>query len=141
MLKGRVDVSQAKRHLSAMSKVSPISAGLSERCPNCGQGRVFRGYLKFKNRCEACGQDFTQSDTADGPAFFVGFIVLIFFAPFGFIIPMADQPLWWKILLMFILVIVTIVASLILLPKAKSLMMALQVANQAKQAELKGDED
>ena len=54
---------------------------------------------------------------------------------------MADQPLWWKILLMFILVIVTIVASLILLPKAKSLMMALQVANQAKQAELKGDED
>ena len=118
-----------------MSKVSPISAGLSERCPSCGQGRVFRAYLKFKPACEACGQDFTKADTADGPAFFVGFIVLIFFAPFGFIIPMADQPLWWKILMMFGLAIITIIASLVLLPKAKSLLMALQLSNKAEQAE------
>lgn len=118
-----------------MSKVSPISAGLSERCPNCGQGRVFRAYLKFKPACEACGQDFTKADTADGPAFFVGFIVLIFFAPFGFIIPMADQPLWWKILLMVGLAIITIIASLVLLPKAKSLLMALQLSNKAEQAQ------
>lgn len=117
-----------------MSKVSPISAGLSERCPNCGQGRVFRAYLKFKPACEACGQDFTKADTADGPAFFVGFIVLIFFAPFGFIIPMADQPVWWKILMMLGLAIVTIIASLVLLPKAKSLLMALQLSNKAEQA-------
>lgn len=118
-----------------MTKVSPISAGLQERCPNCGQGRVWRGYLKFKPACEACGQDFTQADTADGPAFFVGFIVLILFAPFGFIIPMADQPIWWKILLMLALVIITIIACLVLLPKAKSLLMALQIANKAKEAE------
>ena len=124
-----------------MTRVSPISAGLAERCPTCGQGRVFRAYLKFKPRCEACGQDFTSSDTADGPAFFVGFLVLIIFAPFGFIIPMAKIALFPKILLMLLLTIVTIVASLIMLPKAKSLMMALQVANKAKEAELDtGDE-
>lgn len=116
-----------------MSKVSPISAGLSERCPTCGQGRVFRGYLKFKSACEACGQDFTKADTADGPAFFVGFIVLILFAPFGFIIPMADQPVWWKALMMIGLVVVTMVACLFLLPKAKSLLMALQISNKAEQ--------
>jgi len=119
-----------------MSNVSPISAGLQGRCPTCGQGRVWRGYLKFKHACDACGQDFSQADTADGPAFFVGFLVLIFFAPFGFIIPMADQPVWWKILMMIILVFITVIVSLILLPKAKSLLMALQIANKAKEAEL-----
>ena len=91
--------------------MSPISAGLAERCPSCGQGRVFRAYLKFKPACEACGQDFTKADTADGPAFFVGFFVLILFAPFGFIIPMADQPIWWKALMMIILVIITVAAA------------------------------
>lgn len=124
-----------------MTRVSPISAGLAERCPNCGQGRVFRGYLKFKPNCEACGQDFLSSDTADGPAFFVGFLVLIIFAPFGFIIPMANIGLALKLFLMFVLTVATIVASLIMLPKAKSLMMALQVANKAKEAELDHGED
>ena len=60
-----------------------------------------------------------SSDTADGPAFFVGFIVLIIFAPFGFIIPMANIGLALKLFLMFVLTVVTIVASLIMLPKAK----------------------
>lgn len=77
-----------------------------------------------------------SSDTADGPAFFVGFLVLIIFAPFGFIIPMAKIGLALKLFLMFLLTVVTIVASLVMLPKAKSLMMALQVANKAKEAEL-----
>lgn len=122
--------------MGGMSNVSPISAGLSERCPNCGEGRIWRGYLKLKPACEACGQDFSQTDTADGPAFFVGFAVLILFAPFGFIIGMASQPIWVKILLMLLLTIITIVASLMMLPKAKSLMMALQIANKAQQAEL-----
>ena len=70
--------------MAGMTKVSPISAGLQGRCPTCGQGRVWRGYLKFKPACEACGQDFTQADTADGPAFFVGFFVLIILAPFAY---------------------------------------------------------
>ncbi len=119
-----------------MSNASPISAGLAERCVTCGQGRIWRGYLKPKPACEACGQDFSQTDTADGPAFFVGFLVLILFAPFGFIIGMASQPVWWKILFMLILVAVTVIASLVMLPKAKSLLMALQIANKAQQAEL-----
>ena len=49
---------------------------------------------------------------------------------------MADQPVWWKILMMIILVFITVIVSLILLPKAKSLLMALQIANKAKEAEL-----
>src|SRR5260370_21946516 len=49
------------------------------RCPCCGEGRLFRGFLALHSRCERCGLDFSFADSADGPAFFV-----IFFA--GFIV-------------------------------------------------------
>ena len=116
-----------------MSKVSPISAGLASRWASAVLVRK-PIYLKFKPACEACGQDFTIADTADGPAFFVGFIVLILFGPFGFLIPMANLPIWVRVLLMIGLAIVTLIASLIMLPKAKSLLMALQISHKAEEA-------
>ena len=61
--------------------VSALSAGLRCRCPNCGEGPVFRGFLKFRDRCEACGADLTVADAGDGPAFFVMFAALIFIVP------------------------------------------------------------
>ena len=54
---------------------------------------------------------------------------------------MANIGLALKLFLMFVLTVVTIIASLIMLPKAKSLMMALQVANKAKEAELDHGDD
>ncbi|MGZ3311804.1 MAG: DUF983 domain-containing protein, partial [Xanthobacteraceae bacterium] len=58
---------------------SPIVAGLLGRCPRCGKGRLFQGFLTLRPRCESCGLDFSFVDSADGPAFFVmffsGFVV------------------------------------------------------------------
>src|SRR5712692_9765009 len=58
---------------------SPYMAGLAGRCPRCGKGRLFSGFLTVKPRCEACGLDFGFADSGDGPAVFViliaGFIV------------------------------------------------------------------
>ena len=50
---------------------SSLSAGLRCRCPRCGEGHLFRGYLTVAPSCEACGLDFSFADPADGPAFFV----------------------------------------------------------------------
>lgn len=124
-----------------MTNQSPIETGLKQRCPNCGEGRIWSSYLTFKPKCEVCGQDFQSSDTADGPAFFVGFIVLILFAPFGFIIPMAEQPLWWKLAMFAGLTTITVLACLAFLPIAKSLLLSLQVAHKAKEAELVEKDD
>ena len=48
-------------------------------CPRCGRGRLFAGYLKVAEKCQACELDFAGHDAADGPAVFiiliVGFIV------------------------------------------------------------------
>ena len=60
--------------------VSPISVGLACRCPRCGRGRLFDGYLTVAARCPICDLDLGAQDSGDGPAVFVvlilGFVVV-----------------------------------------------------------------
>jgi len=90
----------------------PLTAaetGLHGRCPRCGQGRLFTGFLTPAERCANCGLDFTTfADAGDGPAVFVimivGFIVvgLALFVEFTFAPPYWVHALLW-IPLIFIL--------------------------------------
>ncbi len=63
--------------------------GLMGRCPNCGEGHLFRGYLKVDPRCDACGHDLSQYRADDGPAYFtiliVGHLVIAPMLCFSFI--------------------------------------------------------
>ena len=36
-------------------RLSPFATGLACRCPRCGRGKLFRGFLKVVERCPACG--------------------------------------------------------------------------------------
>ena len=51
--------------------LSTLSTGLRCRCPRCGKGRLFSGFLKLAPACDACGLDYGFAEPADGPAFFV----------------------------------------------------------------------
>ena len=44
--------------------------GFSGKCPACGQGRLFRAYLKVVDRCEACGEALHHHRADDAPAYF-----------------------------------------------------------------------
>jgi uncharacterized protein (DUF983 family) len=59
---------------------SPVAAGLACRCPRCGKGKLFQGFLTLKPRCESCGLDYAFIDSGDGPAVFIillaGFVVV-----------------------------------------------------------------
>jgi uncharacterized protein (DUF983 family) len=46
-----------------------ISRGVRQCCPNCGEGRLFRAYLKVETPCSACGHDNLQYPSDDGPAY------------------------------------------------------------------------
>ena len=48
----------------------PVSTGMRGRCPRCGEGDLFKG-LKVKERCTACGLDYSFSDEGDGPTAFI----------------------------------------------------------------------
>jgi uncharacterized protein (DUF983 family) len=66
-----------------------LARGLARRCPACGEGRLFRGYLKVQETCAHCGHDNAQYRADDGPAYFtiliVGHLVLAPLLCFGFI--------------------------------------------------------
>lgn len=58
-----------------------LSRGLRGRCPHCGEGRLFRTYLKVSQACPACGVDLARYPADDGPAYFtiliVGHLVIV----------------------------------------------------------------
>lgn len=113
---------------------APIKSGFHERCGRCGNGKLFRGYLKFNDRCDVCGLDFSVADTADGPAFFVGSLVMIVFAPFYYILPIADISMELKMPLMALLFGIMSGSIIILLPKFKALLFNLQIKHRAEEA-------
>ena len=49
--------------------------GFRGRCPNCGEGKLFRAYLKTHDACAVCGQDFRHQRADDLPAYLVIVIV------------------------------------------------------------------
>jgi uncharacterized protein (DUF983 family) len=81
---------------------STIEAGLRCRCPRCGEGRLFRGFLQIAPSCERCGLDFGFADPADGPAFFVmsgvGILVTAVWAIWAFT---AQPPIWAQMAVVF----------------------------------------
>ena len=53
---------------------SPILKAIIGRCPRCGRGRLFAGFLAVAERCGVCGLSFVGHDAADGPAVFITFV-------------------------------------------------------------------
>jgi len=51
--------------------LDPMRTGIRGRCPRCGKGHLFAGFLKMQDECEVCGLSYAFADPADGPAFFV----------------------------------------------------------------------
>jgi uncharacterized protein (DUF983 family) len=55
--------------LAAHTFSRSIARGISQRCPNCGRGKLFSRYLKVEPRCRECGCDLSQFRADDGPAY------------------------------------------------------------------------
>jgi uncharacterized protein (DUF983 family) len=120
--------------ITGHSVYEPIMRGLAGRCPRCGKGRLFEGFLKVKPRCEVCGLDFSFADSADGPAFFVmaisGFIVV--FAALAVEV-LYQPPFWVHALLWVPLILITTLAPL---RPVKGLLIALQYHHRAAEGRL-----
>jgi uncharacterized protein (DUF983 family) len=114
------------------SRPNPLLSGLAGRCPNCGEGHLFEGFLKVSPSCEACGFDLSSADSGDGPAVFVilvgGFLVA-FAALFT---EVAVHPPVWVHLLLWLPI--TVIVCLALLRPFKGAMLAAQFMNKASEA-------
>ena len=113
------------------ARIDPIRAGLLCRCPNCGRGPLYAGFLKVVGRCRACGFDFTRLNTGDGAAVFV---MQIAGAPvvFGALyVQIAYSPPIWAMLVVALPLVAGL--SLGLMRPGKGVMIALQMRNKAGQ--------
>ncbi len=100
--------------------------GLRGRCPNCGEGRILRSYLKIRSACEACGQDFTAARADDGPAYLTILIVGHLMAPILHLYFVRLRPEPWEMVAVF--GIGCTVLSLLMLPRIKGGIVGLQWA-------------
>jgi uncharacterized protein (DUF983 family) len=114
----------------------PIARGLSGRCPRCGKGRLFNGFLTIAARCERCGLDYSFADSGDGPAIFVilisGFVVV---AAALMVEVLYEPPYWVHALLWVPLILVT---TLLPLRAMKGLLISLQYHHKAAEGRLMG---
>jgi uncharacterized protein (DUF983 family) len=53
---------------------SSIKVALKSRCPRCGEGKLFKGFLTVAPSCDKCGLDYAFADAGDGPAVFITLI-------------------------------------------------------------------
>jgi uncharacterized protein (DUF983 family) len=111
---------------------APFLAGALGRCPNCGDGPLFTGFLKVAPKCSRCGFDLTRADSGDGPAVFVIFIAG-FIAAFGVLFTeIAFRPPIWVHFVVWLPV--AAILCLGLLQPMKGLMIAAQFVNRASEA-------
>src|SRR3546814_6132215 len=82
--------------VSGAHSPSAYAAGLACRCPRCGRGRLFDGYLTVRPVCDACGLDLASHDTGDGPSVFVIFILGAVVVPLALTVEAAFQPPLWR---------------------------------------------
>lgn len=110
---------------------SPYSTGLAGRCPRCGQGRLFQGFINLAPKCESCGLDYKFADAGDGPAVFVtlfaGFLVL----GAALWVEINYEPPFWVHAVIFLPL--TLIVCLGMLRPLKGLLIALQYRNKAEQ--------
>jgi uncharacterized protein (DUF983 family) len=111
--------------------VSPFIAGLTGKCPRCGEGHLFSGLLKIAPSCDKCGLDYSFADAGDAPAIIVmtvaGFVVL----GATLLVEIFYQPPYWVHAV--VAIPLAVVFCVLLLRPTKSLMIALQYFNKAEE--------
>ncbi len=114
--------------------LSPITTGLKGRCPRCGEGLLFAGFLKPASTCESCGLDLGFADSGDGPAIFIIAIVGLIVVTLAMIVETLFHP---PVLVQFAIWIpMTIILSIALLRPFKGIMIALQYRNDAREGKI-----
>ena len=103
-----------------------VKRGFRGRCPRCGEGKLFRAFLKVDDHCPVCGLDFTPHRADDLPAYLVIVIVGHIVVPTALLIETNYSPP--VALQLAIYLPVTLVASLLLLQPVKGAVVGIQWA-------------
>ncbi len=111
---GQRDVMRAVRH------------GAQHKCPACGEGDLYKSFLKVNESCQHCGEALHHQRADDAPAYFT--MVIVGHVVVGGLLSMEQSfaPPYW--LQLAIWLPATAIMSLLLLPRIKGMLVGLQWA-------------
>jgi uncharacterized protein (DUF983 family) len=101
-----------------------LSRGFACRCPNCGEGALFQSFLKTKERCDVCGEEFHHHRADDFPAYVVILLLGHIMVPFALALEDWFAPPFWVHIAT--TMPLTIVLCLVMLQPVKGAIIALQ---------------
>lgn len=102
--------------------------GWRRRCPHCGNGPMFSGYLKTRKTCPVCHEDLSHHRADDGPAYLTILIVGHLMAPLLHIAFVTWRP--EPLVLFSVFAVGCVTLSLYLLPRLKGAIIGLQWARR-----------
>lgn len=109
--------------------VTPFAVGLRCRCPRCGIGKLYDGFLAVADVCEHCDLDLKAAASGDGPAVFVMFVVAPIATVLALWVDAVFAPPMWVHMLLWIPFILG--GSVLLLRPFKAVLIALQYHHKA----------
>jgi uncharacterized protein (DUF983 family) len=108
--------------------------GLACKCPRCGKGKLYAGFLDLRPNCEACGLDYAFIDSGDGPAIFLIMIAGAIVVGSALIVEVKYQPPFWVHAALWLPLILA--TTLLPMRSMKSLLIALQFHHKAAEGRL-----
>ncbi len=75
--------------------VQAMWRGFRGRCPACGEGRLFRSFLKVNESCSECGEELHHHRADDFPAYLVIVIVGHIVVPLVLAVETHLAPAYW----------------------------------------------
>ena len=105
-----------------------IARGMRKRCPSCGEGALFHGYLTTVESCAHCGEEIHHHRADDGPAYITVMVIAHLFGPLLLLVYIQWMPSPAVMVTGFGLA--TIAAVFLLLPVSKGGMVGLQWAKR-----------
>lgn len=111
-----------------------ILRGLACKCPRCGRGKLFAGFLTLRPQCDSCGLDYAFIDSGDGPAVFIIMLAGAIVVACALIVEVKYQPPFWVHAALWLPLILA--TTLLPLRSMKSLLIALQFHHKAAEGRL-----
>ena len=112
-----------------------LDVALKGICPRCARPTLFRGMLRFADRCSHCGLDFDGFNVGDGPAAFLTLILGTLVIGLVIWLQLALSPPWWVHLIVWPPVTVALVIGSLRL--AKGALIAAEYRNAAREGRLR----
>lgn len=105
-----------------------LRLGWARKCPNCGTGRMLKGYLKVAYACPDCHEPLHHHRADDGPAY----LTILVVGKLAMLLYVAVYMMWQPspVVMIALCWAVALVLALYMLPRIKGALVALQWAQR-----------